>query len=211
MNEAATTPSKRLKTSFHYEPTSSSSANNNNGDSTFNDLDESNFQNETNQIASSNGMANDEAWVLTQSQSGGHKCYSMGFAYTIDKPKQSDVEKATKIYWRCEKYRYLKCTGRAVSAGLRPPLKITIGHNHPMEPERKEFRQYRLPVKSNVSSQQTNGDADTTRRGDVNGEIVENVDGMNNDEYHQHETNLNELMFHQDEFFMGKQRNKLEF
>ena len=199
MNEA-TTANKRLKTSFHYEPASSSA--NNNGDS-FNDLDESNFQSETNQLASSNSMANDEAWVLTQSQSGGHKCYSMGFAYTIDKPKQSDVEKATKIYWRCEKYRYLKCTGRAVSGGLKPPLKITIGHNHPMEPERKEFRQYRLPVKANVASQQTNGDGDT-RRGDMNGEIVENVDALNNE--YQHETNLNELMFHQDEFFMGKQK-----
>ena len=56
---------------------------------------------------------NDEAWFLTKSQLGAYKCYSMGYAYTVDKPKQSEVPTATKIYWRCEKYSLLKCPGRA--------------------------------------------------------------------------------------------------
>ena len=50
----------------------------------------------------------DEAWFLTKSQTGAYKCYSMGYAYTVDKPKQSEVPTATKIYWRCEKYSSLK-------------------------------------------------------------------------------------------------------
>jgi hypothetical protein len=151
---------------------------------------------------------NDEAWVLMQSQSGGHKCYSMGFAYTIDKPKQSEVETATKIYWRCEKYRYLKCTGRAVSAGLKPPLKITIGHNHPIEPERKEFRQYRLQMKTNSSHNNPNS-ADLnvshhdSRQVNVNANMIENEYDLSEQQHNeQHENNLD--YFPQDEFFTGK-------
>lgn len=99
-------------------------------------------------VDESESTATDEAWVLTQSQTGGYKCYSMGYAYTIDKPKQSEAMKATKVYWRCEKYRMFKCTGRALSCGLKPPLNITLGHNHPIDPRRKEFSQYRLITKT---------------------------------------------------------------
>ena len=151
---------------------------------------------------------NDEAWVLMQSQSGGHKCYSLGFAYTIDKPKQSEVETATKIYWRCEKYRYLKCTGRAVSAGLKPPLKITIGHNHPVEPERKEFRQYRLQMKTNVNNNNSNNnnngaDLIESQHDNVNTQNVNEYDLSEQQQQQQHnENNLD--YFLQDEFFTGK-------
>jgi hypothetical protein len=54
-------------------------------------------------------MAN-EVFELTKTQKGAYKVYSMGYAYTVEKPKQSEVTTATKIYWRCESYSLLKCS-----------------------------------------------------------------------------------------------------
>ncbi|CAF1060993.1 unnamed protein product [Brachionus calyciflorus] len=63
-----------------------------------------------------------QSWNLFRSQRGGYKLCSMGFSYTIDKPKLAEVPNASKIYWKCsDKF----CPGRAISNGLNPPLKFT--------------------------------------------------------------------------------------
>ena len=98
----------------------------------------------------------DEAWLLTKSQTGGYKVYSMGYAYTVDKPKQSEIATATKIYLRCEKYSFLKCSGRAQSCVLQKPLVKTKEHNHIMAPERKEVLQHKEVVKQRALTSHDN-------------------------------------------------------
>jgi hypothetical protein len=56
-------------------------------------------------------MAN-EVFELTKTQKGAYKVYSMGYVYTVEKPRQSDAATAAKIYWRCESYSLFKCKKR---------------------------------------------------------------------------------------------------
>ena len=72
------------------------------------------------------------SWNIFETARGGYKLCSLGYTYTIDKPKLSEVKNAPKIYWKCTNNN---CNGRAISNGLEPPLKLTQSHkNHEPEP-----------------------------------------------------------------------------
>ena len=102
-------------------------------------LENSNFNDDTHLDAVNNifgDKGDDVSWYITKTQQNkfrvhGYKLASMGYFYTIDKPKLSEVERAVKIYWKCEKTStFHSCNGRAISYGLKPPLTITQQHNH---------------------------------------------------------------------------------
>ncbi|RNA37123.1 hypothetical protein BpHYR1_012687, partial [Brachionus plicatilis] len=65
----------------------------------------------------------------------------------IDCKKSDDELAECKIYWRCETYKN-GCKGRGNSFGLNGPLKVTISHNHILNPEKKEFLQSKEKLKS---------------------------------------------------------------
>ena len=84
-------------------------------------------------------------WILTTTNKNGHnkvgyKLSSLGYSYTVDKPKSELIPTASKIYWKCERLSCgaKTCRGRAQSAGLQPPLVVTHGHDHLPQPERVE-------------------------------------------------------------------------
>ncbi|CAF1060652.1 unnamed protein product [Brachionus calyciflorus] len=83
-------------------------------------------------------LSTGQTWNLFRSQREGYKLFSLGYTYTVDKPKLSEIENASKIYWKCS---IASCTGRAISSVLKPPLTITQGHisnNHKMQPAKLE-------------------------------------------------------------------------
>ncbi|CAF0828461.1 unnamed protein product [Brachionus calyciflorus] len=90
---------------------------------------------ELNNLAIKSDMEN-HTWELFKTQKKGYKVFSLGFTYTIDKPKLSEVEFATKIYWKCTS---TDCKARAISNGLIPPLKMTQVHNHLMNPSKLDY------------------------------------------------------------------------
>lgn len=75
-------------------------------------------------------------WEIFRTQKNGYKLFSLGYTYTIDKPKLSEVEGAAKIYWKCSSF---ECKARAISKGLEPPLTITKSHNHQMNPAKLDY------------------------------------------------------------------------
>ena len=81
---------------------------------------------------------------MSKTQQDRHKLYSNGYCYIITKPsKKSDDELAEcNIYWRCETYKN-GCKGLGYSFGLNGPLKVTISHNHILNPEKKSFYKVR--------------------------------------------------------------------
>jgi hypothetical protein len=96
------------------------------------------------------------SWQLTKTNSNGHKkqgykLSSMGYSYTVDKPKTEDIQTASKIYWKCERLSSgpieNRCHGRAQSNGLQPPVTITKAHNHTPAPERVEVLKIRENIK----------------------------------------------------------------
>ncbi|RNA38784.1 hypothetical protein BpHYR1_049580 [Brachionus plicatilis] len=72
-------------------------------------------------------------WDLQKSQLGGYKLFSLGYGYLVEKPNLDQVDTAEVIYWRCDKWRSMKCTGRA-------------------EPSDKKVNAYKNNLKSKASS-----------------------------------------------------------
>jgi hypothetical protein len=95
--------------------------------------------------------SNDLAWILTKTVRNSYKLSSMGYSYTVDKPKADEVPYAKSINWKCEKLSSgpieNRCSGRGVSAGLKPPFQITRPHNHTPAPERVEVLKTRDNIK----------------------------------------------------------------
>ena len=112
---------------------------------------------------------NENNWFITKTQKNGsnktgYKLTSMGYSYTVYKPKLEDVPTAKKVYWKCEKTSSGEktCSGRGISNGLVPPFTITKKHDHLPAPEKVEL----LKAFENVKSRAviTNDDPRTIKR-----------------------------------------------
>lgn len=79
-------------------------------------------------VLDSNKASIEKVWYLSQSNKGGFKLVSCGFAYTVDKPKLHVIKsgQASTISWKCDT---LGCKGRGKSNGLNPPFSITVAHD----------------------------------------------------------------------------------
>lgn len=89
------------------------------------------------------------------------KVYSDGYCYTVDKPSIKEIRDGNFrcIYWKCES---VGCRGRAISAGLYPPLEKTVAHNtHEADPNKLDKLKMRDDVRKAVSSGASNSDADS--------------------------------------------------
>ncbi|RNA08693.1 hypothetical protein BpHYR1_014524 [Brachionus plicatilis] len=98
--------------------------------------------------------SNDDSWELLTSQKGGYKLYSLGFGYFVDRPKRELVATAKTVYWKCDKSKEFKSTGRGVTTGLNPPFKMTQPHlsSHFPTPVDKERNKYLNNFKKNAQS-----------------------------------------------------------
>ncbi|RNA14227.1 hypothetical protein BpHYR1_033822, partial [Brachionus plicatilis] len=98
--------------------------------------------------------SNDDSWELLTSQKGGYKLYSLWFGYIVDSPKRELVATAQTVYWKCDKSKAFKCTGRGVTTGLNPPFKMTQPHlsSHFPTPVDKERNKYLNNLKQNAHS-----------------------------------------------------------
>lgn len=78
-------------------------------------------------VLDSNKASIEKVWYLSQSNKGGFKLVSCGFAYTVDKPKLHVIKsgQASTISWKCDT---LGCKGRGKSNELNPPFSITVAH-----------------------------------------------------------------------------------
>ena len=97
----------------------------------------------------------DNQWILTTTNKNGYKktgykLCSLGYYYTVEKPRLELVPTADKIYWKCERLSSgtKTCRGRAQSFGLKPPLVITQSHDHLPQPEKVEVLQVREKIKA---------------------------------------------------------------
>ncbi|RNA37148.1 hypothetical protein BpHYR1_038933, partial [Brachionus plicatilis] len=68
---------------------------------------------------------------LTKTNRDGLKLCSLGLYFT----KERTTKRENKTHWRCE--RTSKCSGRAHTIGLDPPVLITVAHNHKQDLARK--------------------------------------------------------------------------
>jgi hypothetical protein len=70
----------------------------------------------------------EKLWFLLQSNKGGFKLVSCGYAYTVDRPRLHIIKsgQASTILWR---FDTPGCKGRGKSNGLNPPFSITVAHD----------------------------------------------------------------------------------
>ena len=65
--------------------------------------------------------------LIIATQQNKPKLSNCGYFYTIDKMNND------YIYWKCERTGNKttpKCSGRAVTLGYKPPIELTVEHNH---------------------------------------------------------------------------------
>ena len=79
----------------------------------------------------------------------------MGYGYFIDKQKLVDVPFAEVIYWKCDRSKNLKCTGRGNTDRLLAPFKMTLPHliqEHLSNPSDKEENKFKNELKDKAKT-----------------------------------------------------------
>lgn len=98
----------------------------------------------------------EETWELQKSQKGGYKLFSLGYGYLVEKPSLKEIESASTVYWKCDKWKTLKCPARGTSFGLSPPFSLTKPHlqsiDHVPNPIKKDENRFKTEIKNKAKT-----------------------------------------------------------